>query len=475
MSAAPPAFNPRTSFSTLAQQPITTTGLPGSQLDGEFSRAADSINQIRDRLSEVQRDDGKLRNGVVNAESLSADVRNLFVASGTKPVTWAIGAQFSVGDLVSNPPGTPGTYLCITAHTSSSLFVSDLSKWALIAAPPTVGFLYTNTFTGDGTTTVFNLTQDPTSIDSTQLFIDGIYQPKSGYSINGQLLTITPPPAAGSDIEISIGVPSDTSIVTVTDGTISTEKIQTSAVTNDKIAPFAITEEKLADASVSSAKILSSAVSTGKLENGAVTNAKIAQEAITADKIASESVTNSKLAPGSVSTDKIANSSITQTKIATDSITTSAIVDGAVTQAKAGNMLLPSGAVMAFAMNSAPAGWLAANGALVSTTTYASLFAAIGYTYGGSGGSFNLPDLRGYFVRGAGTNSDGTASGTFGAKQADAFKSHNHTVVQTIDNQGSYDSGSGRPRYGGSGDVTGSTGSTETRPRNIAMLYCIKI
>ena len=38
-----------------------------------------------------------------------------------------------------------------------------------------------------------------------------------------------------------------------------------------------------------------------------------------------------------------------------------------------------------------PDGWLECNGQSVSTTTYPELFAKIGYTYGGSGGSFNLP------------------------------------------------------------------------------------
>ena len=164
-------------------------------------------------------------------------------------------------------------------------------------------------------------------------------------------------------------------------------------------------------------------------------------------------------------------------KVRTSGITANEIAAGEITPALTNfaNSLLPAGAVMAFAMTTAPSGWLAANGASVSTTTYASLFAAIGYTYGGSGGSFNLPDLRGYFVRGHGTNGDGTESGSFGAKQADAFKAHTHTVIQTIDQNGSFDSGAGRPRYGGSLTNTGSTGSTETRPKNIAMLYCIKL
>lgn len=42
-----------------------------------------------------------------------------------------------------------------------------------------------------------------------------------------------------------------------------------------------------------------------------------------------------------------------------------------------------------------PEGWLFCNGQSVSTSTYAALYAVIGYTYGGAGASFNVPDLRG--------------------------------------------------------------------------------
>ena len=119
---------------------------------------------------------------------------------------------------------------------------------------------------------------------------------------------------------------------------------------------------------------------------------------------------------------KVRAQGITSNELATNSVKTASIENGAVNQAKTSNMLVPTGAIMAFAMNTAPAGWLAANGELLSTTEYASLFSVIGYTYGGSGGSFNLPDLRGYFIRGNGTNSDGAVSGTFGAKQQDLIE-----------------------------------------------------
>jgi microcystin-dependent protein len=175
---------------------------------------------------------------------------------------------------------------------------------------------------------------------------------------------------------------------------------------------------------------------------------------------------------------------ITSNELATDSVVTSKILNGAVTSDKLNEAVIfvPSGAVMAFAMNSAPAGWLAANGSAVSRTLYAALFAAIGTTYGAGDGSttFTLPDLRGYFVRGSGTNSDGSASGGFGGKQADSFADHNHTI--NSGQQNGISSGCGANNtYQKANDyacglgTTGSSGGTETRPKNIAMLYCIKI
>jgi len=84
---------------------------------------------------------------------------------------------------------------------------------------------------------------------------------------------------------------------------------------------------------------------------------------------------------------------------------------------------VPSGAIMDFAMTAVPAGWLQCDGAAVSRTTYAALFAAIGTTWGVGDGSttFNLPDVRGRYRAMGGT--DGTAaSKTFGQKLGDAIR-----------------------------------------------------
>lgn len=67
------------------------------------------------------------------------------------------------------------------------------------------------------------------------------------------------------------------------------------------------------------------------------------------------------------------------------------------------------GEIKYFAMNTPPSHCLACDGSAVSRTTYAALFAAIGTTWGAGDGSstFNLPDLRGEWVQGAGTNAVG--------------------------------------------------------------------
>jgi hypothetical protein len=135
---------------------------------------------------------------------------------------------------------------------------------------------------------------------------------------------------------------------------------------------------------------------------------------------------------------------------------------------------VPAGAVMAFAMNSAPTGWLVCNGQAVKragVSGYPALFEAIDTTYGAGDNSttFNLPDLRGYFVRGFGT---AAGSGAFGAKQEDDFKAHTHPVNNIVLVGGYQGSGGGLVGRGSAN--SDSTGGTETRPKNIAMLYCIK-
>lgn len=200
---------------------------------------------------------------------------------------------------------------------------------------------------------------------------------------------------------------------------------------------------------------------------------------VDATNLATDSVTTVKIADDNVTTAKIADANVTTAKIADANVTTAKLADGSVTASKiAGGAGVPSGAVFYFAANSAPSGYLEANGAAISRTTYAALFAVVGTTFGTGDGSttFNLPDLRGEFLRGW-DNGKGTDSGrTFGSFQDDEFQSHTHVYSRALS------PGSGQDQAGsGSGDAvrhentnTNSTGGSETRPRNIALLPCIK-
>lgn len=140
---------------------------------------------------------------------------------------------------------------------------------------------------------------------------------------------------------------------------------------------------------------------------------------------------------------------------------------------------VPAGSLVAVGMSSVPTGYLECNGAGISRSTYAALFAAIGTTWGAGDGSttFNLPDFRGEFLRGW-DHSRGVDSGrTLGSYQAEAFKAHAHSVY-TVGNTESW--GEGDPASQMTSDhtyssaVTTTVGGTETRPRNRAVMYCIK-
>lgn len=91
--------------------------------------------------------------------------------------------------------------------------------------------------------------------------------------------------------------------------------------------------------------------------------------------------------------------------------------------------LNPAGAMVMFGGASAPTGWLLCDGAAVSRTTYAILFAAIGTTWGVGDGSttFNVPDLRGRAPIGSGQGS-GLTNRTLGSKLGE--ESHALTLAE---------------------------------------------
>ena len=159
------------------------------------------------------------------------------------------------------------------------------------------------------------------------------------------------------------------------------------------------------------------------------------------------------------------------------------------------------GEVAYFARTTPPSGWLKANGAAVSRTTYAALFAAIGTTFGAGDGrtTFNLPDLRGEFIRGLDDGRNIDRGRRLGTAQGDAIRN----ITGKLDGSAM---GSGNQVLEGKMIASGAIGTTyqqrqwsgdqggwgeqsvsfdfdasrvvptasENRPRNVALLACIK-
>jgi microcystin-dependent protein len=93
---------------------------------------------------------------------------------------------------------------------------------------------------------------------------------------------------------------------------------------------------------------------------------------------------------------------------------------------------LQPGTGAAFFMDTAPDGWLSCDGAAVSRTTYARLFAKLSTTWGVGNGTttFNLPDMRGASAAGIGTSTGYTQNETLaiGTKYNDQLQGHYHYI-----------------------------------------------
>ncbi len=197
---------------------------------------------------------------------------------------------------------------------------------------------------------------------------------------------------------------------------------------------------------------------------------------------------------------------VAATIFADGSINTSGIITATTFHGSGANLTgvvsIPTGMIAPFAMSTPPTGWLECNGATISRSTYATLFAAIGTTYGAGDGSstFVLPDLRATFIRGF-DNSRGIDTGrVFGsfqdqgipAMKGDIADAHGQSRTQTNAVSGFTNVFEGVGTSSWRTSIESSSGqyaevrfdSTRivpdaphggVRPRNLALMYMIKI
>jgi microcystin-dependent protein len=99
----------------------------------------------------------------------------------------------------------------------------------------------------------------------------------------------------------------------------------------------------------------------------------------------------------------------------------------------------PTGSIIAYIMPTSPYGWLICDGSEINRSQFQNLFNVIGTTFGQGNGidTFNLPDYRGAFLRGAGNNGNTNHNGpSLNQPQNDSLGTHNHTANSTVNDSG---------------------------------------
>lgn len=144
--------------------------------------------------------------------------------------------------------------------------------------------------------------------------------------------------------------------------------------------------------------------------------------------------------------------------------------------AQIAGLQVPIASIHAFATQTVPDGYLICNGSAVSRTEFADLFAALGTVWGEGDGSttFNIPDLRGEFLRGFDAGRGVDVDRVFASWQEDEFKSHKHSYLDSRQGGRADRIDTTNDNFGQMDSETDPTGGDETRPRNVAVTYAIK-
>ncbi len=367
--------------------------------------------------------------------------------------------------------GASGLYIDATVGQITFRTGASASRWGISSS----GVFYPLT---DDTYTIGNasnrvqflfLSQAPTLGDhaTNKTYVDPVYVP-SDYVLDGAQTKTIDKHLSGIDTAIAAaGSPGSRAITTTTatagqtdfthSNTIATEEVYLNGVRLTKTTDYTFTGVTLT-----------------------LVNAASAGDIITIQTIAEFEITNALDKTGDTMTGFL---TLNADPTAVLHAATKQYVDSAVASG------VPSGAVMAFAFETPPTGWLECDGSAVSRTTYAALFTAIGVRHGTGDGSttFNIPDYRGYFLRGWSHGSttdpdrasrtdsgDGTTGNFVGTKQADINRLHGHTISNVLDNSVGQIAGGGG--VGGLNTLKGinADGGNEARPKNINVMYCIK-
>ena len=189
-------------------------------------------------------------------------------------VTGSTAVKMPVGTTAERPTPVTGQ---LRYNSTLAAFEGYTTEWGEIGGGGSTD-ISLNTFTGDGSDVTFSLSAAAIE-NNTFVYIDGVYQSKSNYSVSAAdpaVVTFSTPPPNTTAIEIMVAAISVSNIGTPSDNTVTTAKIVNDAVTTAKIVNDAVTTAKIVDDAVTTAKIADANVTTAKIVDGAITAVKLA-------------------------------------------------------------------------------------------------------------------------------------------------------------------------------------------------------
>lgn len=270
----------------------------------------------------------------------SAGISVVGTASGTAlAATGTSAVQVSVGTTAQRPANGAGQF---RYNSTLGKFEGYTDEWGEIGGG--AAELLLNQFTGNGSTTAFTMSSSPIEA-STMVYIDGVYQNKTAYSIANDVITFSAAPATSAAIEVTaftvapVVAPTTFSLSQFTgNGSTTAFTLSSQSVENNTDAYFDGVYQSKSNYTVSGTTITFStapangvavevmasqavSVTIGTPDNNTVTTAKIVNDAVTTAKIADDAVTAAKIADDAVVAAAIADGAVLAAAIASNPIT----------------------------------------------------------------------------------------------------------------------------------------------------------
>jgi microcystin-dependent protein len=223
----------------------------------------------------------------------------------------------------------------------------------------------------------------------------------------------------------------------IPDGSITSSKIANGAVGTNQLADGAVTTSKLADHCVTQIKLAFGAVTNTEIASGTILSSNLAPNAVVTNIINNAAVTNAKLSAGCVTSANLAPASVANAALTAACVSLDKLGPDVISLIQT-SAALPAGTIIPSARSAPSSGFIFCDGAQVSRSVYAALYAAIGTVFGPGDGSstFNVPDLRGRSPIGAGSGPglSNRGLGSVGGEENHTLSTaempyHSHTVV----------------------------------------------